>query len=335
MALKGADVFSGCGGMSKGFTLAGIDVRTAMDCWEKALIVYQDNFPDHDVYQIDLSEQKEAVKILKEAKPDIIFGGPPCRMYTLLVGGSSCPSVFILFAYRFHFSTEDFSTANQNRSEGERAALTVSFAKIVTQVKPTWFVMENVRNALKSQAFKDATAVFTKGGYNVTTVVLNAAYYNCPQERKRMFCIGTRLPKSKLDLVVNRLHETASEKKMTVREFLEPGEWGDYDYYWLLPRNYRDKGIRAIDDTCATIRGINGGIPANYKPNGRDATHDMSHIKLLTPREVSRIQTFPKDWIWNESIGKTIQQKLIGNAVAVNLAKAVASAVVYAHEHSG
>lgn len=78
--MKGADIFSGCGGMSRGFCNAGIDVTVAMDFWDKALEVYKENFPSHDVHQVDLSDPSVAIELLKQHRPNVIFGGPPCRM---------------------------------------------------------------------------------------------------------------------------------------------------------------------------------------------------------------------------------------------------------------
>lgn len=194
--------------------------------------------------------------------------------------------------------------------------------------------MENVPNAMNSQAFKLAKEIFTSNGYRFKTVVLNAAQFHCPQSRKRMFCFGTRLENKNLDLGIEYLEQIATPEEMTVRDYIGT-EWGEgIDYYWILPRNYNDKGVRAMDLPAPTIRGVHGKIPSTYVPNSKDATDDLSIVRVLTPSEVSRIQTFPKDWKWNQNLGRTSLFKMIGNAVAVNLANAIASMIVYVDTHS-
>ena len=114
--MKAVDLFCGCGGMSLGFQNAGVEILAAFDNWEPAINIYRDNFK-HPVIDCDLNCEDALAKI-KAYNPDIIIGGPPCQ---------------------------DFSIAG-DRNMGERANLTIRFAKIVGEVKPTWFVMENVYN---------------------------------------------------------------------------------------------------------------------------------------------------------------------------------------------
>ena len=129
--MRTVDLFSGCGGMSLGFQSAGYNIVAAFENWPAAIECYKQNFK-HPVIETDLSIVDEAIIRIKKYQPDLIIGGPPCQ---------------------------DFSNAG-NRTEGERAELTHSFAKIITAVKPKFFVMENVARASESEAYKKARKLF-------------------------------------------------------------------------------------------------------------------------------------------------------------------------------
>ena len=134
--MRTVDLFSGCGGMSLGFQSAGYNIVAAFENWPAAIECYKQNFK-HPVIETDLSIVDEAIIRIKKYQPDLIIGGPPCQ---------------------------DFSNAG-NRTEGERAELTHSFAKIITAVKPKFFVMENVARASESEAYKKARKLFIDNGY--------------------------------------------------------------------------------------------------------------------------------------------------------------------------
>lgn len=159
--MRTVDLFSGCGGMSLGFQSAGYNIVAAFENWPAAIECYKQNFK-HPVIETDLSIVDEAIIRIKKYQPDLIIGGPPCQ---------------------------DFSNAG-NRTEGERAELTHSFAKIITAVKPKFFVMENVARASESEAYKKARKLFIDNGYGLTEIVLDASHCNVPQKRNRFFCIG-------------------------------------------------------------------------------------------------------------------------------------------------
>ncbi len=123
--MRVVDLFSGCGGMSAGFEKAHFDIQLAIELWEPARTVYQNNF-DHPVLGFDLSGVNEAIKLVRKQKADLIMGGPPCQ---------------------------DFSVAGK-RVEGDKAGLTIDFCEIVSEVQPRWFVLENVPGIQSSVAWE-------------------------------------------------------------------------------------------------------------------------------------------------------------------------------------
>ena len=68
------DLFCGCGGLSKGFELAGFDIVAAYDGWQAALDCYNANF-EHGAQNIDLNDVEHAVEIIAELHPTVIVSG--------------------------------------------------------------------------------------------------------------------------------------------------------------------------------------------------------------------------------------------------------------------
>lgn len=294
--MKAVDLFSGCGGLSLGFQRAGIQIAAAYDAWPQAVSVYRDNFKDHPCFEMDLSlsnASKVAIHV-GTFHPDIIAGGPPCQ---------------------------DFSHAGK-RKEGKNASLTESFAKIITTVKPKFFLMENVDRAQKSQAYRSFVDVVMQSGYGVVERVIDASFVGVPQKRKRFFCIGSK--DFNVQEIGQHLDNNLSIKATTVRDYLG-GELGLENYY-RHPRNYNRRGIFSIDEPSATVRGVNRPVPAGYKGHHGDTASITSILRPLTTLERARIQTFPKDFVFNGT--KTDLEQMIGNAVPVDLAKYVGESII-------
>lgn len=290
--MKIVDLFAGCGGLSLGFQNAGYEVAAAYENWPVAVQCYRNNFK-HPVFEFDLADVAAATKHIKKYSPDMIIGGPPCQ---------------------------DFSHAG-TRSEGSRASLTSSFAQIISNVKPTWFLMENVDRAYSSKAYAEAKRIFKGAGYGLTERVLNASYCGVPQKRKRLFCIGLLGAEDNFmgDIIDTRI----SKEPMTVRQYL--GDELGIEHYYRHPRNYSRRGIFSIDEPAPTVRGVNRPIPKGYTGHAGDPVKINESLRPLTTLERARLQTFPSHFKWQAS--KTDLEQLIGNAVPVKLGEFVATSI--------
>ena len=290
--MKAVDLFAGCGGMSLGFQNAGFNIVAAFEFWDIAAECYEKNF-SHPVFRTDLSDVDLAVKQISVFSPDLIIGGPPCQ---------------------------DFSHAGK-RIESSRASLTESYAKIVSNIHPKYFVMENVDRAEKSHAFEKAKTVFKNAGYGLTQMVLDASKCGVPQKRKRFFCIGA-LGKDD-DFMRDILISGIQSKETTLRDYF--GDTLDFEFYYRHPRNYNRRAVFSIDDPAPTMRGVNRPVPKGYPGHPNDACPISDNIRALTTLERSLIQTFPATFKWCGN--KTEMEQMIGNAVPVKLAEYVASAL--------
>ena len=197
----------------------------------------------------------------------------------------------------------------------------MTLAKIIAEVLPQWFVMENVPRINKSEILREAKIVLKNVGYGLNETILDASYCNVPQNRKRFFLIG-HLDSSDnfLDLYLERKQ---SSHPMTVFEHL--GESLDTEFYYRHPRSYRRRGIFSIHEPSPTVRGVNRPIPKTYIKHSGDACEPNGKVRPLTTIERSYLQTFPKDF--NFFGNKSDLEQMIGNAVPVKLAEYVANCI--------
>ena len=159
-------LFSGAGGMDKGFESAGFDIVWANDFNKDAVETYKKNLGNHiilgDITKIPSNEIPD--------NPDVIIGGFPCQ---------------------------GFSVNNTKRSmEDERNFLYKELLRVVKDKNPKVFVAENVKGLLsmeKGQVIQMIKNDFENLGYKVDYQVLNSANYGVPQTRERVIIIGNRL----------------------------------------------------------------------------------------------------------------------------------------------
>jgi DNA (cytosine-5)-methyltransferase 1 len=178
------DLFCGAGGMSLGFEDAGFVVAAGIDTNPSACQTHAANFPgktlNYDLQAID--DPSSLLQELGIPRIDVIIGGPPCQGFSK-AGLSKLRSL------------ELQDTAVRQEIDA-RNRLYKHFVRFVAELKPLFFVMENVPH-LNTYAqgiiARDIQKDFTALGYTVQPVVLNAAHFGVPQSRRRLFFIGSRI----------------------------------------------------------------------------------------------------------------------------------------------
>lgn len=291
--LKTVDLFSGCGGMTLGFQNAGFNIIAAYDNWIPAVDVYRMNF-DHPIYEQDLADESVQASI-KEMKPYIIIGGPPCQ---------------------------DFSSAGHRNVNLGRAVLTTTYCDIITDTLPQYFVMENVPEIMKKAILGEIIERFKNVGYGLTSTILEASLCGVPQSRKRYVLVGCLGAKD--NFLQSYLEENLSDKPITIHDYL--GDSLGVEYYFRVPRSYSRRGVFSIYEPCQTIRGVDRPIPSGYKGHPSDPVEIGPKVRALTVLERSYIQTFPKTFKFEGT--KSNLNQMIGNAVPVKLAEHIARAVI-------
>ena len=158
------DLFSGCGGMTLGFTdprfCGGFKSAFAVDHDKAAAVSYALNFGRHAVCG-DIEEWANGKN--KVPKADIVIGGPPCQGFSLL---------------------------NKARNGDARRALWQPYMDIVAKCGASFFVIENVQGLLNSPEHNEIVLRAKELGFLTTGTLLNAADYGTPQTRVRAFILG-------------------------------------------------------------------------------------------------------------------------------------------------
>lgn len=315
-------LFSGAGGLDRGFHNAGFTTAVANEFDPKICPTFRANFPD--VHLIEGDIRKIRTNVFPQNVEGII-GGPPCQSWS--EGGA------------------------KRGINDPRGQLFNEYIRILRSVKPLFFVAENVSGMLSPRHKKAVDAFiscFEEAGYDVNLKMLNARDYEVPEDRDRIFYIGFRKdlnikdfqypapisPRKTLRDAIWDLQDTA----IPAREHNHTNGTAcivpNHEYYvsGFSPIFMSRNRVRDWDDQGFTVQASGRQCqlhPQAPKMQKIDSEHHIfvpgkEHLyRRMTVREVARIQTFPDDFcfIYDDV---NVGYKMIGNAVPVNLAYHVA-----------
>ena len=167
------DLFCGAGGLSLGFERAGFEIVAAIDSNPVNITTYSQNFPETKTICADIASISgsliRAECGLGNESIDVIFGGPPCQ---------------------------GFSTIGKRNLADPRNTLIFEFCRLVSELNPKYFVIENVAGLMYGAArsiLESALQSLLTNGYEWLTPIqiLNAQNFGVPQRRRRVFVIGS------------------------------------------------------------------------------------------------------------------------------------------------
>jgi DNA (cytosine-5)-methyltransferase 1 len=330
------DLFSGCGGLSRGFEMADFNVLLGIDNWLDALKTFEKNHNNSKILHADLQNihPKDVQFNFNLPSVDIIVGGPPCQ---------------------------GFSIAGKRAVDDDRNKLYKNFVEFVAYFKPKAFVMENVPNIMSmdnGEVKKQILSDFTNLGYNISYKVLLASDYGVPQNRKRAFFVGLlngktfEFPEKNIENPVTSWEAISDLPDSEVIDGYKYPMPPQSEYQTIMRKHsttlHNQQLTAHSEKTVSTIALVPDG--SNYKSlpmelkNTRNVniawtrlnsqkpsfTIDTGHRhhfhykfnRVPTVRESARIQSFPDDFIFLGT--KTSQYKQVGNAVPPLLGKAIA-----------
>ncbi len=313
--LTSADLFCGAGGMAKGFEMAGFKQLCGLDWFKEAGMTYRENF-SHSLIEGDITKKEVKDKFINTVKEKL-----KGKNLTVLSGGFPC---------------QGFSMSGNRVVEDPRNSLYKDMLEIIKELQPEFIVAENVkglRSMLKGKVEDKIRKDIESLGYNVNVTVLNSADYYVPQKRERVIFIANRIGKKNYhpspilesdsyittkeaigDLVkvkdnpkINHVRTKHSDD-MKERLAKVPEGKSLYD-------KYSDSWKKCPwNEASCTIKENHGGV--NIHP---------IEPRVITVREMARLQSFPDDFIFKGTKSKQMVQ--IGNAVPPLLAKAIALSI--------
>ncbi|MCU4377291.1 DNA cytosine methyltransferase [Acinetobacter haemolyticus] len=342
--MKVIDFFSGCGGVSEGLRQAGFDITIGLDFDKNAAETYQANFEEAEFYNIDIRklDEKELAKNFRHKNPD--------NEPLVLVACAPC---------------QPFSTQNKAKSEDDiRRTLLDETHRFIKELKPDYIFIENVPGLQKIDKEKEGPykrfiQLLNLQNYKFIEFIAKSEEYGVPQRRKRFVLLASKV--GQLDIPA-KTHGEGLESIKTVRDFIgnfpsiQAGEIHPDDPWHRCPtlnernlerikhtleggdrRNWPDHLVNECHKTHSGHMDVYGRMswdkPAptlttrcySYS-NGRFGHPDTNQHRAISVREASRLQTFPKDFIFKGSVVEASRQ--IGNAVPCEMAKQFGLAIL-------
>lgn len=322
------ELFAGAGGLALGLEEAGFSDLGLVEFDHHASETLRLNRPkwnviEGDITKITSSENGIFDYIPRDVEVDLLSGGYPCQA---------------------------FSYAGKKEGMADtRGTLFYHYAKIMEQVRPKMFLVENVRGLTThdhGRTLKTMIDTFEGLGYDTTYRVLNAWDYGVAEKRERMVLIGIRndlnityqypephsykpVLRDVLQNVPDSPGQQFSESKREVMEQVPAGG------YWRdLPEEvakaYMGKSYYSGGGRTGMARRLSWDEPSltlTTSPSQKQTERcHPDETRPFTTREYARIQSFPDDWQFAGGTGAVYKQ--IGNAVAVKFAAEVGRSIV-------
>jgi len=315
-------LFSGAGGLDKGFEKAGFSTIWANEFDKAIWDTFETNFPNTKL------DHRSITDIKPSEIPDCegIIGGPPCQSWSEAGAGRGI--------------------------KDKRGQLFFDYIRILKEKQPKFFLVENVSGILQpkhAEAFNGFLKSFENCGYNISWKLLDANDYNVPENRLRVIIVGYRKDLNKkfefpkpndykpvLRDAIGDLKNAlpAKEHNKTNGNITEVpnNEYMIGGFSTIFMSRNR---VRGWDEPSFTIQA--GGRHAPIHPKAPKMKFISQNVRIFVPgheheyrrlsvRECARIQTFPDDFVFKYT-DVADGYKMIGNAVPVNLAYALAEQI--------
>lgn len=329
------DFFSGCGGTSLGFRMAGMRVLAGVDNDPSSGTTFQKNFPEASFFCKD-------IRLMR-----------PSEISETIASATGSPLVFSACAPCQPFSKQ----RRQEKIDDDRIPLLVEFYKFVESFLPACIFIENVpgmqRGADTESPFQEfRRKIEQKHDYHVSVAVVSSASYGVPQRRHRLVALASRLAPIEFPPPTHG-PGTNQPEYSTVRDWIfDLPEIAAGEEHPTVP-NHRASGLSDLNLRRIRATPEGGGrkdwpeeLELDCHTNGYKGHSDVygrmawdapatglttrcislsngrfghpTQNRAISVREAACLQTFPRDFLFTgnwEAMGRQI-----GNAVPVLLA---------------
>lgn len=330
------DLFCGAGGLTHGFVLEDLPVVAGIDLDPACRFPYEANnqaqFVERDISTVTT---EELATLFGDAELTILAGCAPCQPFSS-------------YAQRYELDGED-----------GKWGLLYEFARLAQGTEPDVITMENVPTVAKHAVFHDFVDTLTRLGYKVWFDVVDSSRYGVPQMRRRMVLLASKHGDIEMIEPTHKVPKTVRQAIGRLRS-LSAGEAAPRDKLHIASM-LSEKNLRRIkaskpggtwrdwpEDLIADCHRAESGrtYPGVYgrmewdKPaptmttqcygfgNGRFGHPEQD--RAISLREAAILQSFPRDYAFVAKDGEvsfTVLGRLIGNAVPVNLSRAIARSI--------
>lgn len=310
---KFIDLFCGAGGMTQGLVQSGFQPIASVEISPVASATHRKNFPNSHHFCGDIHEFNTKNGLLKLDFPTVhlVVGGPPCQ---------------------------GFSVAGKRDPNDPRNRLFKEFIRVVSEVKPWYVVMENVPGILTMDKGKVKESIFEEfysiGYSNVSVAILESADYGVPQIRPRAIFIANRFdlqnPYPKPQLLPHDYKSIES----AISDLPAYTTIPELNHQWTRHSASYTERIAKVPAGESLYETFADAYKRQYpnKPSmtikeNHGGTHIHPHLnRVISAREMARLQTFPDSFIFEGTMKKAMWQ--IGNAVPPRLAECIGHALL-------
>jgi DNA (cytosine-5)-methyltransferase 1 len=322
--------FTGCGGLDLGFEAVGYSHVASFEINELFCKTLRRNRPNWKVFgppvhSGDVSKFEEVADtlrgLIKAPFEGVFAGGPPCQPFSIAAN------------QRFAKWGDNFKRTGF--AHAKNGNLLFDFVRLIVEFQPRAFVIENVpglRDLDGGEQLNAAISELTSAGYNVSEPrVLDAAQLGVPQQRQRLFVVGSRGPGEYHPPA--SLNYTVGSGSVLFRSTVGTNNHETRDHKAASVLRYMELGYGARDQLGRVDR-LDPRLPSKTVIAGGTAGGGRSHLhpeipRTLSVRECARLQTFPDTY---EFVGATARQfTQVGNAVPPVLGAWVGKALAEAY----
>lgn len=314
------DLFCGAGGLSKGLELSGLEGICGLDWFKEACMTYNRNF-DHPFVNGDIKDPEIKQKFYDTVKEQL--NG---RQLSIVAGGFPC---------------QGFSMAGNRIVDDPRNSLYLELIEIVKHLQPEFVICENVkglRSMLDGKVEQKILEDFRAIGYEMNVTTLCAADYYTPQKRERVIFIGNRIGKKNFHPkpILNPTEYITTGE--SIADLMEHPEDKAFNHVPTKHRPDMAQRMLELPEGQSLYKGYSDAwkkCPWNEASCTIKENHGGVNIhprlpRVLTAREMARLQSFPDDFIFEGPKNKQLVQ--IGNAVPPLLGKAIGLAIRYSND---
>ena len=318
----GIELFCGCGGLSTGFLNAGLAVVAGFEIDRRAVDAYEYNHAHRGSrsFAVDLASAagSELLRLTGLQSVDLVIGGPPCQPFSIV--------------------------GKRLGAADERADLMSHFVRLIDELNPKAFVLENVPNLAtlgNGEVFRKTVSDLRELGYSLWHDVVSAADFGVPQARKRLIVIGIKGRNQVQGPQAS--HGAKLLPYVTTRNAI--GDLPDAGEFGVTGIHNHEPTMHSAD-MVERLRSLRQGRRERGSFHDRLHPDRLSYVlragsgnfsplrpihyqydRVVTVRESARLQGFSDDFIWPDRIPRLQQYRQVGNAVPPPLAGAVAKCV--------
>lgn len=338
MTVSVVDLFCGVGGMTHGFVKQGFHVVAGIDADPKCRYAYEANNGGARFIEQDL-ETMSATDLLALYPHDdvkVLIGCAPCQPFSK-------------YTQRY--------AKRENKDEKWR--LVGAFARLIEEVQPAIVSMENVPELERHAIFKEFVETLQREGYHTWYRVVACSDYGVPQTRKRLVLLASkfgtielvsksrkplrtvrqaigRLPPLRAGEISpkDRVHRACNLSELNLRRIQctpEGGTWKDWPQELILACHKKETG-RSYGSIYGRMNwdGLAPTITTEFHGIGSGRFGHPEQNRAISLREGALLQTFPRSYQFvqrGEILSIDAVARHIGNAVPVNLGKAIARSI--------